>query len=72
MLGIDQRAVNGDVEDAPASLDQFGPHAEPLLDCGRQTGGLGEVASTGAVLNRDAHAVAIAGEEVKALSLVKE
>src|SRR5262249_4002939 len=55
VLGIDQRTVRRDVEHAVAALDELGLHAELCRDFGRQTGGPGEVVSTDAVLDGDAH-----------------
>jgi len=55
VLGINQRAVRGNVEHTAAALDELGLHAELLGDFGRQTGGPREVASTAAVLDGDVH-----------------
>jgi len=56
-LAEDQLAVDADVEDAAAALDQLGLDAELALDCVRQTGGLGKVVSLAAVLDRHFHVV---------------
>jgi len=55
VLGVDQHAVRADVEHAAAAFDQLGLDPEPLLDLGRQTGGLGQVASAAAVVDGDSH-----------------
>jgi hypothetical protein len=62
VFGINQHAVHGDVEHAAAALDELGLHAELPGDFRRQTGGPGEVASTDAVLDGDAHDPVPAGE----------
>ena len=41
MLGVDEFALQADVEDPPSPLDEFRVHLRLLLDGGRQTGGLG-------------------------------
>ena len=55
VLGKNQRAVGGDVEDAVAALDELGLHAELPGNFGRQTGGPGQVVSDYAVGDGDAH-----------------
>jgi hypothetical protein len=55
VLGVDEGAVCGDVEYAAAALDELGLRAELLGDLGRQTGGLGQVASADAVFDDDPH-----------------
>jgi hypothetical protein len=52
---MDQQAVGRNVEHADAALDELGLNAELRRNLRRQTGGPGEVASTGAVLDGDAH-----------------
>ena len=51
LLAVDQLAVDFDVEDSPAALDEFDGDVEFGLDCIRQTGGLGRVVSLYAILN---------------------
>lgn len=51
VLGEDQVAVGHDVEHAVIPLYQLGVDAERAADGGRQTGGLGEVLSAGAVFD---------------------
>jgi hypothetical protein len=53
LLGEQQVVAHGDLEDATTAADELGCDAELLLDLGRQTGGTGVVASTGAVLDGD-------------------
>jgi hypothetical protein len=53
LLREDELAVQLDVEDAAASLDQLGPRAQLLLQLVRQTGGAGQVVSSYAVLDGD-------------------
>lgn len=55
VLGEDEVAVRDDVEHTVGPFDQLGVDAERVLDGGRQTGGLGQVLSTGAVGNRQRH-----------------
>ena len=55
VLGVDLLPVDDDVEDAAAPLDELRIDADLFLDSGRQTGGLGEVASLHAVLDEDLH-----------------
>ena len=55
MLGVDERAVSGHVEHAPAALDELGLNAEFSRNFSRQTGGTRKVASARAVLDGDAH-----------------
>ena len=55
VLREDQSAIDGDVEHPRIPLDEIGINAELFLDCGRQTGGLGQVASTNAVGDLDVH-----------------
>ena len=51
VLGEYQVAVGDDVEHAVISFYQLGIDAQRTADGGRQTGGLGEVLSAGAVLD---------------------
>jgi hypothetical protein len=53
LLGEEKVVIHGDLEDAATAADELGGDAELLLDLGRQTGGTGVVASTGAVLDGD-------------------
>jgi hypothetical protein len=55
-LGSDDFAGNGNLEDARVPLDQGCLDVEFFLQRGRRTGGLGKVASVGAVLDGN-HAV---------------
>src|SRR5512139_1804331 len=55
LLGEDPGAVHGDLEDPPGGRDQLGVDVEPLLQRGRQTGGLGEIPSRRAVFDLNAH-----------------
>jgi hypothetical protein len=55
VLGEDQVTVEADIEDATASLDQFGSFAEQSLNFVRQTGGSRTVVSNDAVFNCDRH-----------------
>ena len=55
LLAVDQLAVDFDVEDAPAALDELGVDAEFGLNGVRQTGGLGSVVSFHAVLDGNVH-----------------
>ncbi len=55
LLAIDQLAIDFDVEDAPAALDEFGVDVELGLDRIRQTGGLGRVVSLYAIFNGNVH-----------------
>lgn len=55
MLGIDQFIVYKDVEDPILAPDELCFDVELLLDCGRQTGGSGQVVSNDAVMNDDIH-----------------
>jgi hypothetical protein len=55
VLGVDQRAVSRDVEYAAAALDEIGLDAEIPGDCGRQTGGLGQITSAHTVIDDYAH-----------------
>jgi len=60
LLGIDEIAVDDDLEDAAPRGDEdevLGGVFELLEDLGRQTDGLVEVASDRAVLDRDLHRV---------------
>ena len=52
---VDQFAVDLDVEDPAAALDQPGLFSESFFKFGRQTGGLGKVTSLAAVFYRDLH-----------------
>jgi hypothetical protein len=53
----DDRAIDLDVEDAAAALDENGLDAGPSLQLGRQTGGPWKVVSDAAVRDRDLHAI---------------
>ena len=57
VLGVDQMAINVDVEHAARALDQGGRGVwgETFLQNGRQTGGPGVVVSRDAVLDLDLH-----------------
>jgi hypothetical protein len=55
VLGVDQRAVCGDIEDAAAALDELRLYAQMFGNFGRQTGGPRQIVSAHAVLDRDAH-----------------
>lgn len=55
VLGKDQLVIYMNVKDPGISLDENRFKASDLLDCGRQTGGPGEVVSTHAVRNRNFH-----------------
>jgi hypothetical protein len=59
VLAVDLLAVDGDVEDPAAPFDQLGFDVVLLLDSGRQTGGLWQVVSGAAVLDRDLHPVSL-------------
>ena len=61
VFGEDQLAVHDDVVDAPAPSDELGVEAACLPDCGRQTGGPGEIVSARAVGDADLHVVPLAG-----------
>ncbi len=69
LLAVDQLAVDFDIEDAAAALDQLALDAEFALDRIRQTGGLGLVISLHAVFNRNVHSVSSSfrGRVVRAL-----
>ncbi len=54
-LAVDQLAVDFDVEDAPAALDEFGGDVEFGLNRIRQTGGLRCVVSLYAIFNGNMH-----------------
>ena len=54
-LAVDQLAVDFDVEDPSAPLDEFGADAELGLDGVRQTGGWGSVVSFYAVFDGNVH-----------------
>jgi len=56
VFAVDELAVRLDVENAAGPFDEIGLDAELFLDSGRQTGGLGEVASDAAVGDGDLHA----------------
>jgi hypothetical protein len=60
VLREDLPAVDDDVEDAAAPLDELGRDARLLLDRGRQTGGLRLVVSLHAVGDRDLHRLPLA------------
>ena len=53
LLGEDELAVQLDVEDAAAALDQRGAGPELLLQLVRQTGGAGQIVSSHAILDGD-------------------
>ena len=55
VLGEDQLAIDGHVEDTAVSLHELDFTAELPLDLGRQTGGPGQVVSANAVLDGDGH-----------------
>ena len=55
LLAVDQLAVDFDVEDSPAALDEFDGDVEFGLDRVRQTGGLGRVVSLYAIFNGNVH-----------------
>jgi len=55
VLGEEQLAVERDVENPAAALDELRLDAERLLDRGRQTGSPGQVVSGAAVGNGDVH-----------------
>jgi len=55
LLAVDQLAVDFDVEDSPAALDEFDGDVEFGLDRVRQTGGLRRVVSLYAILNGNVH-----------------
>ena len=54
-LAVDQLAIDFDVEDAPAALDEFGGDVEFGLNRIRQTGGLRCVVSLYAIFNGNVH-----------------
>jgi hypothetical protein len=55
LTGKDNIAIDADLKDPFLALDEFAVDTEFLLDRGRQTGGLREVVSLNAVLNRNVH-----------------
>ena len=55
MLRVDQFAVDRDVEDSAATLDQLGLLIESFLKFGHQTGGFGKVVSLAAILDSNLH-----------------
>ena len=55
ILGKDHGAVDHDVEDSVAALDELGFDAERALDIGRQTGGPWQVLSTTAIGDGNLH-----------------
>ena len=55
VLGVHEFAVHLHVEDALAAFDELGLHAAGLPDGRRQTGGVREVVSNDAVLDRNLH-----------------
>jgi hypothetical protein len=57
MFREEDTAVSGDVEDAPASLDQLGFDAQLARERSLQPGGVRTVVSTAAVGDRDSHTV---------------
>jgi hypothetical protein len=57
MLAPDRRVVDLHIENAACALDESGFHREFLLNSFRQTGGMRQIVSLGAVLNRDLHAL---------------
>jgi hypothetical protein len=54
-LAVDDLAVDGHVEDAPAALDQACLDTERFLQFGSQTGCPGKVVSDPAIGDRDVH-----------------
>jgi hypothetical protein len=56
----DHPAVGDDVEDTAAPFDEIRLDAEMLPDCGRQTGGPGQVVSLAAIGDGQVHAVLLA------------
>ena len=57
LVGVRERAVDGDFEDAAHTFLQAGVEAVLALDGGLQTGGLGEVVSLAAVRDLDLHPI---------------
>ena len=55
LVGVDDLAVDRDLEDAARALAQAGGDAVRVLDGGLQTGGLGQVVSLAAVQDLDVH-----------------
>ncbi len=55
LLAVDQLAVDGDIEDAAATIDELDVSTELGLDGVRQTGGLGSVVSFHAVFDGNVH-----------------
>ena len=55
-LGIDQPAVDRDLEDSAARLQQRDPRREGILEFRRQTGGVFAITSLIAEFDRDLHA----------------
>jgi hypothetical protein len=55
VLRVDPLAVHDDIEDPVVTFDELWLYAYLVLDEGRQTGGLGQVVSTHAVLDEDLH-----------------
>lgn len=55
LFRVDEAAVDLDVENSAAALDQPGFHAESFLKFVHQTGGFGEVVSLAAIFNSDLH-----------------
>ncbi len=55
LFRVDQLAVDLDVEDSAAALDQSGLFSESFLKFGHQTGGFGIVISLAAVFYSDRH-----------------
>ena len=56
LLGIHERAIHGDLENAAASLYNFNTCSfKPRLDFVRQTDGLGLVVSHSSIKNRYSH-----------------
>ncbi len=55
LLAVDQLAIDFDVEDSPAALDEFGVDVEFGLNRVRQTGGLRRVVSLYAILDGNLH-----------------
>src|ERR1700741_2301940 len=54
-LREDQRAVDANLEDASITFHERNRHTEFVPQLGLQPGGLGEIVSTNAILNRDLH-----------------
>jgi hypothetical protein len=68
VLGVDQIAVHGHVEDAAVAALQVSGDAELALDRGLQTGGLGRVVSFQAIRDLDLHRLTPSGARVVGLA----